>query len=154
MKSTDLPVTEWWDPEWDLYDVPLSPFDDGVDVETWWAAYEHLWMLSWVLHGTEAYIDVHYQHQLTTGIPEGCTCRDAPGWYPGRPAAALCPVHGSHRKICPAVPLLSRSRHQEGCGWRCPDCGATYTLTRIQEVDPAIRLYPTLKWIRNTPQEG
>lgn len=82
-------------------------------------------------------------------MDESCTCRDEPGWYPGRPAAALCPEHGTHRRTCPGVTLLGRSRHQEGCGWRCPDCGATYTLTRVQDVEPAIRLTPTMQWIRN-----
>lgn len=74
MDSKDLPVTEWWDPEWEVYDVPLSPFEgDRVDVDTWWAAYEHGWILGWILHGTAAYIPFHFQHQLTTGA-ELCTC--------------------------------------------------------------------------------
>jgi hypothetical protein len=64
--------------------------------------------------------------------PEGCTCRDAPGWYPGRPAAELCPLHASHAKACPSVRLLGLSWRSEGCGWRCPGCGATWTLTRLE----------------------
>lgn len=69
--------------------------------------------------------------QWTPGpAPEGCTCRDAEGWYPGRPAAELCPIHGSHAKVCPAVRSLTTSWRSEGAGWRCPHCGAEYTLTR------------------------
>ncbi|MEU4391626.1 hypothetical protein [Kribbella sp. NPDC023855] len=66
--------------------------------------------------------------QLTTG----CRCQEQPGWYPGRPAAELCPAHGTHRNACPGVRFLGRSWRSEGCGWRCPKCGATYTLTRAQ----------------------
>lgn len=64
--------------------------------------------------------------QLTTG----CRCQEAPGWYPGRPAAELCPLHGTHRHTCPGVRYLGRSWRSEGCGWRCPKCGAEYTLVR------------------------
>jgi hypothetical protein len=76
----------------------------------------------------------HPMPQLTTGnsAPDGCRCRDEPGWYPGRPAADLCPLHGTHRHTCPGVAFLGRSWRQEGCGWRCPKCGAEYTLTRTQ----------------------
>lgn len=30
------------------------------------------------------------------------------------------------------VSLLGRSWRSEGCGWRCPTCGAEYTLTRVE----------------------
>lgn len=74
MHSSELPVTEYWDPAWDVYDVPLSPWTGfggpEVPAEVWWAAYEHVWILSWIRHGTEAYIPFHYQHQLTTGYDE------------------------------------------------------------------------------------
>lgn len=165
MKSTDLPVTEFWDPEWDVYDVPLGPFDDGVEVDVWWAAYEHVWMLSWIQHGTEAYIPFHYQHQLTTG----CRCREAPGWYPGRPEAPDCPQHRPHR--C-NVAMLGRSHRSEGCGWRCPTCRAEWTLTRMPaseeihyarygehprtQCGPAfcdlLPPYPTMQWTRDAPE--
>lgn len=77
MNSADLPVTEWWDPEWDVYDVPGSPYDpqpagctDPVgeaDFDAWWAAYEHCWILGWITNGTAPYIPFQFQHQLTTG---------------------------------------------------------------------------------------
>lgn len=75
MNSTDLPITEWWDPAWDVYDVPGSPYDDSdAPHDVWWAAYEHLWMLRHVMTGRAEYTPSHFQHQLTTGS-ELCTCR-------------------------------------------------------------------------------
>lgn len=47
------------------------------------------------------------------------------------------------------VAMLGRSRHSEGCGWRCPTCGAEYTLTRVLEPVAGGRLYPTMQWIRD-----
>jgi hypothetical protein len=38
-----------------------------------------------------------------------------------------------HNTTCPGVAHLGRSWRDEGMGWRCPTCGATYTLTRAQE---------------------
>ena len=76
--SKDLPITEYWDPEWDVYDVPLSPFEGNVDHEIWWAAYEHTWILDWILMGEAAYIPFRFDHQLTTGadrVPDVCRCR-------------------------------------------------------------------------------
>jgi len=79
MNSKDLPVTEYWDPEFDVYDVPLSPFEDfGAvpledHVELWWAAYEHQWLLGWIMSGEAAYIPARFAHQLTTG-PGPCRC--------------------------------------------------------------------------------
>lgn len=72
-------------------------------------------------------------HWTPGPAPDGCTCRDADGWYPGRPAAELCPIHGSHAKVCPGVRFLTTSWRSEGCGWRCPGCGAEYTLDRVPE---------------------
>lgn len=74
-------------------------------------------------------------HWSPEPAPDGCTCRVADGWYPGRPPAELCPVHGSHRTICPGVRFLGVSWRSEGCGWRCPACGAEYTLTRAETPD-------------------
>lgn len=59
-----------------------------------------------------------------------------------------CPHHGDARHTC-NVAMLGRSKHSEGMGWRCPTCGATWTLTRVQDVDPCVRLYPTMQWIRD-----
>lgn len=76
--------------------------------------------------------------------PEGCTCRDAPGWYPGRPATELCPVHGPHARVCPSVRFLTTSWRSEGAGWRCPPCGAEWTLTRVAEApEPHVTPYGT-----------
>lgn len=120
MLSTDLPITEYWDPEWDVYEVPLSPFNGPgsqleVPYEIWWAAYEHDWVLGWILDGTAWYAPHHWQNQLTTGHcrddgppylgawPWPCTCEyfvfDCP--WPARWAIASgfrihsdCPQHG------------------------------------------------------------
>lgn len=59
-----------------------------------------------------------------------------------------CPHHGDARHTC-NVAMLGRSRHSEGMGWRCPPCGATWTLKRVQEPSSPERLYPTMQWIRN-----
>ncbi len=76
MHSTDLPVTDYWDPEWDVYDVPFSPADDGVDWDVWWAAYCHLWDLRWVMDGYAEYRPDFRGRELTTG----CRCRETAGW--------------------------------------------------------------------------
>ncbi|WP_020385936.1 hypothetical protein [Kribbella catacumbae] len=65
--------------------------------------------------------------QLTTG----CRCREAAGWYPGRPDAPDCPVHRPHR--C-NIHLLGRSWRSEGCGWRCPRCGTEWTLSIVHKL--------------------
>lgn len=131
----DPNVVEWadWLP-WDADEVP----DDLMDL--WAAAQAHDGTIDAIVYG-----EWPCCRELTTG----CRCKEAPGWYPGRPAAPLCPLHGSHRRTCPGVQWLGRSRHSEGCGWRCPDCGATYTLTRVADPIPQVRLYPTMRWIRN-----
>lgn len=74
--SHRLPITEWWDPAWDVYDVPGSPDVDDPDApghDVWWAAYEHLWMLRHIMTGRAEYTPHHFQHQLTTGA-ELCKC--------------------------------------------------------------------------------
>lgn len=100
--------------------------------------------------------------ELTTG----CRCREAPGWYPGRPEAPDCPVHRPHR--CNTA-MLGRSHRSEGCGWRCPTCRAEWTLTRMpasEEIHHArygehprtqcgpafcdlLPPYPTMQWTRD-----
>lgn len=45
----------------------------------------------------------------------------------------------------------SRPRH-EGQTWNC-ECGRVWTYKRIQEVDPAIRLNPTLRWTPDRPAD-
>lgn len=38
----------------------------------------------------------HCPHHGDATLDDACTCRDTPGWYPGRPAAQTCPLHGTH----------------------------------------------------------
>ena len=93
MLSTDLPVTDWWDPEWDVYDVPIAP--DNVPHIVWWEAYYHLAMIEYITTGrTWGWPDGILTRQLTTGhdplcpaITAGweCDCRDeGPSPYLGR----------------------------------------------------------------------
>lgn len=95
MHSNDLPITEWWDPQWDTYDVPLSPNlddPDAPDHDIWWAAYEHLWMLRHIMTGQAEYVPSHFQHQLTTGAENWCfECEDVhpPGQHTD-PEPCLC----------------------------------------------------------------
>lgn len=120
MHSTDLPVTEWWDPEWDVYSVPLSPFEDRGSVpledhvETWWAAYEHQWLLGWIMSGEAAYIPSKFQHQLTTGgevTPTQCTCYYAGStWHDGPMVREYhleqnpdCPLHWAPSWLAPCM---------------------------------------------------
>lgn len=103
MHSNDLPITEWWDPQWDIYDVPLSPDlddPDAPDHDTWWAAYEHLWMLRHIMTGQAEYVPSHFQHQLTTGA-ENCGYSVAPG-----PPIPCCCPYAQHvaRMALPAKP--------------------------------------------------
>lgn len=78
MLSTDLPVTEWWDPEWDQYDVPSYP-EDSLPFELWHACYMHQAWLEWLMTGR------------TWGWPDGLLARQLeparrpPSWYPGQP---------------------------------------------------------------------
>lgn len=111
-------VVDWAD--W----LPAS-YEDVPDhlVDLWAACWSHDGIIDAIWHG-----EWPSYRELTTG----CRCKEAPGWYPGRPAAELCPLHGTHRDTCPGVRFLGRSWRSEGCGWRCPKCGATYTLTRAQ----------------------
>lgn len=77
MHSSDLPVTEWWDPEYDVYDVPNSPYDPqpvgstgavtSAEFDTWWTAYDFLWDLRWVMHGSAEYRPDFRGRELTTG---------------------------------------------------------------------------------------
>lgn len=83
MLSTELPITEWWDPEWDVYDVPLSPFTGAgaeleVPYDVWWAAWSHIWTLDWITTGTAWYAPHNWQNQLEPA-------RRPPSWYPGQP---------------------------------------------------------------------
>lgn len=95
MHSTEIPITEWWDPPWDTYDVPLSPNlddPDAPDHDTWWAAYEHLWMLRHIMTGQAEYVPSHFQHQLTTGAENWCfECEDVhPPGHHTDPEPCLC----------------------------------------------------------------
>ena len=121
MNSTDLPVTDWWDPEWDQYDVPLVPQHDPddpaevriADTNAWWAAYDHVETIKHITTGQRWYgPDNFYAHQLTAGPasvpylgawPWPCSCEyvvfDCP--WPARWAIASgfrihsdCPQHG------------------------------------------------------------
>lgn len=87
MLSTDLPVTEWWDPEVDYYGVPMSPTGHGPAAEAaWWPAFVHLAEIEWIMTGrTWGWPDGLFARQLTTGhdplcpaITAGweCDCRD------------------------------------------------------------------------------
>lgn len=69
MHSSELPVTEWWDPdpEWEVYDVPGSP--ESVPHEIWWAAYQHLWVLEWITTGSAWYSPHPWQHQIEPPRP-------------------------------------------------------------------------------------
>lgn len=76
MNSTDLPVTEYWDPELGYYDVPIAA--DGVPYDVWWPAYEHIAEIEWITTGrTWGWPDGLFGRQLTTGI-EICTCIEVP----------------------------------------------------------------------------
>jgi hypothetical protein len=65
MLASDLPVTEYWDPHWDVYDVPLCP--QASSDPAWWPAYEHQWLVGWIMDGSAPYIPANFQHQLTGG---------------------------------------------------------------------------------------
>jgi hypothetical protein len=72
--SRDLPITESWDPDWDVYDVPIFGWED-VPVDIWWACYEHCAWIEWIMTGR------------TWGWPEGLLARQlTTGAYPGQPA--------------------------------------------------------------------
>lgn len=82
MLSTELPITDWWDPEYDVYDVPLCPqgdYDDPDETEAWWAAYDHLETVRHIMTGRRWYSpDNFYAHQVEPP-------RRPPSWYPGQP---------------------------------------------------------------------
>lgn len=107
MHSSELPITEWWDPEWDVYDVPLTPNDGWwqdnptpEQCDTWWAAYAHLWNIRWVMCGSAEYRPDFRGRELATGEPVA-------GWLGHRD---LCPSQWGERCDCadplPAVPCL------------------------------------------------
>jgi hypothetical protein len=78
MLSTELPVTEWWDPEYELYAVQPFP-DDSVPFALWHEAYLHEATIEWIMTGH------------TWGWPDGLFARQLepprrpPSWYPGQP---------------------------------------------------------------------
>lgn len=111
MLSTELPITEWWDPEWDVYDVPIAP--ENVPYDVWWPAYFHQAMIEYITTGrTWGWPDGILMRQLTAGPasvpylgawPWPCSCEyvvfDCP--WPARWAIASgfrihsdCPQHG------------------------------------------------------------
>lgn len=108
-----------------MTDYPPVPYllDDVPDhlFEVWSIVLGHEGVIDALMYG-----EWFCCRELTTG----CRCREAPGWYPGRPAVDGCPLHKPHR--C-NVAALGRSWRSEGCGWRCPSCGAEWTLKRALE---------------------
>lgn len=67
--------------------------------------------------------------------PEQCgTGRNLADLHPGDRAAIeeARAFLASRPHVC-NVKLLTLSWRSEGCGWRCPTCRATYTLTRSPE---------------------
>lgn len=74
MHSSELPTTEWWDPEYDLYDVPGSPYGETVGelapgmFDAWWTAYSHCWDIRWYRHGSAEYRPDFKGRELTRGV--------------------------------------------------------------------------------------
>ena len=91
MHSSELPITDWWDPEWDVYDVPSSPYDvqrPGEKAEAlpealfdaWWEAYDHTAEVAYIMTGSRwGWPDNLHARQLTQHA------------YPGQPATRTKP---------------------------------------------------------------
>lgn len=121
MNSTDLPVTEWWDPEFGYFDVPIAA--DGVPYDVWWPAYEHIAEIEWITTGrTWGWIDGLFARQLTTGDdvydvqrhdPADCNiCRPFIGplfVVAGVPKPCTCEYHAM-RWVLP-IPFIETLRH-------------------------------------------
>lgn len=67
MHSTDLPVTEWWDPADDVHDVPPCPQGDGrTDATLWTEAFLFSATIGWIWADYDGYWG-RWTRQLTTG---------------------------------------------------------------------------------------
>lgn len=79
------------------------PFPDGpLDrQQAWVAVWDHLDAIALIMTDWSSGACPWWtRNQLTAG----CTCRDAPRWYPGRPGDPACPVHG-HGCLRPSDPV-------------------------------------------------
>ena len=47
------------------------------------------------------------------------------------------------------VQLRAPRPRNEGDRWTCDECGTSWTLKRAAEVDPAIRLHPIRRWVKD-----
>jgi hypothetical protein len=119
MHSSELPVTEYWDPADDVYAVPPCPQGSGYDdADTWTEAFLFSATIEWIWADYDGYWGP-WTRELTTG----CRCRDKPGWYPGRPDNPACPVHGR----CP------RPSDPVGFETPPPPCTCRYGLRKIAD---------------------
>jgi hypothetical protein len=86
--SSELPITEWWDPENDVWTVPSGPYDyqdvgagmpPAEMFDAWWVTWDFVSEVDYIMTGSRYYApDDLYQHQLTTGAErpyEVCKCR-------------------------------------------------------------------------------
>ena len=87
MHSSQLPVTEWWDPADDVYSVPPCPQGSGYgDADTWTEAFLFAAMIRWIWSDYDGYWG-RWTRQLTTGddvTPTQCACYYAGStWHEG-----------------------------------------------------------------------
>lgn len=115
MHSSELPVTEWWDPDEEVYDVPHTPRGafweypyPQQEVDDWWAAYSHLWDLRWIMHGSAEYRPDFRGRELTTGHSE--LCDDVALFWERRECVPDCPRHRA-----PLAPCTCHY-YRHGCG--------------------------------------
>lgn len=74
MHSSELPVTEWWDPEWDVYEVPGYALQDTIeDFDLWWLTWDFTAEIGYIMTGDRFYSPPNlYQHQLISGHYRDC----------------------------------------------------------------------------------
>lgn len=143
MNSSDLPITEWWDPEYDVWDVPGSPYDAQAPGEmagdlpdwsfaVWWAAYDHVSEVGYIMTGERWYAPPNlYAHQLEArAYPGQPTHHSAPPVRPCSCAYHVVQTPADGRLIVPTYHhspgLTLEDEHDEGAWFysvwfpRCP----------------------------------
>lgn len=90
MNSTDLPITDWWDPDWGVYDVPSSPYD-VQEVGDTSAVTEQHWMVWWTAYDHNAEV-VYIMTGSRWGWPDNLLTRQLTRHaYPGQPSTRTRP---------------------------------------------------------------
>jgi len=80
--------------------------------------------------------------QLTTG----CTCRDKPRWYPGRPGDPLCPLHGDQgrRPVTCQCWIVRTAMGQPMEVEQNPDCPLHWAKSWLPPCTCRYGLHPTI----------